>query len=126
MELDMLIREALSDAKWLIAKGGTDRAEVLNRVMGKIDDALKELDGVDLIDLNKVWHQAKDVMPPSLYGGNHADFLCVHQFKITSHPSLTHEVNCPEFEEYLKASPNDWWCRTGDLLKKEHRELYWR
>lgn len=45
----MLIRDALSDAQWLIAKGGTDRAEVLNRVMGKIDNALKELDGVDLI-----------------------------------------------------------------------------
>lgn len=42
----MLIRDALSDAKWLIAKGGTDRAEVLNRVMGKIDDALKELMGL--------------------------------------------------------------------------------
>ena len=41
MELDMLIRSALSDAKWLIAKGGTDRAEVLNRVMGNIDEALK-------------------------------------------------------------------------------------
>jgi hypothetical protein len=26
MELDILIRSALSDAKWLIAKGGTDRA----------------------------------------------------------------------------------------------------
>lgn len=26
MELDMLIRSALSDAKWLIAMGGTDRA----------------------------------------------------------------------------------------------------
>lgn len=38
----MLIRSALSDAQWLIAKGGTDRAEVLNRVMGNIDDALKE------------------------------------------------------------------------------------
>lgn len=126
MELDMLIRSALSDAKWLIAKGGTDRAEVLNRVMGKIDNVLKELDGADLIDLNKVWHQAKDVMPPSVYGGNHADFLCVHQFKPTSHPSLTHEEYCPELEEYLKANPNDWWCRTGDLLKKEHRELYWR
>lgn len=126
MELDMLIRSALSDAKWLIAKGGTDRAEVLNRVMGKIDDALKELDGADLIDLNKVWHQAKDVMPPSAYGGNHGDLLCVHQFKPNSHPHLTHEENCPEFEEYLKASPNDWWCRTGDLLKREHRELYWR
>lgn len=25
MELDMFIRSALSDAKWLIAKGGTDR-----------------------------------------------------------------------------------------------------
>lgn len=62
MELDMLIRSALSDAKWLIAKGGTDRAEVLNRVLGKIDNVLKELDGADLIDLNKVWHQAKDVM----------------------------------------------------------------
>ena len=122
----MLIRSALSDAKWLIAKGGTDRAEVLNRVMGNIDDALKELEGADLIDLNKVWHQAKDVMPISMYGGNYADFLCVHQFKPTSHPHLTHEENCPEFEEYLKSSPNDWWCRTGDLLKKEHRELYWR
>ena len=61
MEIDMLIRSALSDAKWLIAKGGTDRAEVLNRVMGKIDDAMKELDGADLIDLNKVWHQAKEL-----------------------------------------------------------------
>lgn len=126
MELDMLIRSALSDANWLIAKGGTDRAETLNRVLGKIDNVLKKLDGADLIDLNKVWHQAKDVMPPNLYGGNHADFLCVHQFKPTSYPILTHEVNCPIFEEYLKASPNDWWCRTGDLLKKEHRELYWR
>lgn len=122
----MQIRSALSDAQWLIAKGGTDRAETLNRVLGKIDNVLKKLDGADLIDLNKVWHQAKDVMPPNLYGGNHADFLCVHQFKPTSYPILTHEVNCPIFEEYLKASPNDWWCRTGDLLKKEHRELYWR
>lgn len=83
-------------------------------------------DGAYLVDLNKVWHQAKDVMPPSIYGGNHGDLLCVHQFKPNSHPHLTHEENCPEFEEYLKASPNDWWCRTGDLLKMEHRELYWR
>lgn len=45
----MLIRSALSDAKWLIAKGGTDRAEVLNHVLGNIDDALKELDGADLL-----------------------------------------------------------------------------
>lgn len=57
----MQIRIALSDAQWLIAKGGTDRAETLNRVLGKIGNVL-----------------------------------------------------------------NDWWCRTGDLLKKEHRELYWR
>lgn len=42
MELNELIRSALSDAKWLIAKGGTDRAEVLNCVLGNIDDALKE------------------------------------------------------------------------------------
>lgn len=91
MELDMLIRSALSDAQWLIAKGGTDRAETLNRVLGKIGNVLKELDGVYLIDLNKVWHQAKDVMPPRIYGGNHADLLCVHQFKPTSHPILTHE-----------------------------------
>lgn len=122
MELDMLIRCALSDGKWLICKGGTDRAEILNRVLGNIDYALKEPDGVDLINLNKVWHQAKDVMPPRIYGGNHADY----QFKPDSHPHLTHEENCPEFEEYLKASPDDWLCRTGDLLKKEHRELYWR
>lgn len=40
MELDMLIRSAQSDAKWLIAKGGTDGVEVLNRVMGKIDNVL--------------------------------------------------------------------------------------
>lgn len=104
MELNELIRSALSDAQWLIAKGGTYRAEVLNCVLGKIDNVLNELDGADLIDLNKVWHQ----------------------FKPNSHPHLTHEENCPEFEEYLKASPNDWWCRTGDLFKKEHRELYWR
>ena len=26
MELDMLIRSDMSDAKWLIANGGTDRA----------------------------------------------------------------------------------------------------
>lgn len=126
MELDMQIRSALSDAQRLIAKGGTGRAETLNRVLGKIGNVLKELDGVYLIDLNKVWHQAKDVMPPRIYGGNHADLLCVHQFKPTSYPILTHEMNCPIFQEYLKASPNDWWCRTGDLLKKEHRELYWR
>lgn len=126
MELDMQIRSALSDANWLIAKGGTDRAEVLNRVLGKIDNVLKELDGAELIDLNKVWNQAKDVMPLSIYGGNHADFLCVHQFKTNSHPHLTYEDNFHEFEEYLKASPNDWWCVTWDLLKKEHRELYWR
>lgn len=48
MELDVLIRSAMSDAQWLIAKGGTDRAEVLNRVLGKIDNVLKELDGVEL------------------------------------------------------------------------------
>lgn len=102
MELDMQIRSALSDANWLIAKGGTDRAEVLNRVLGKIDNVLKELDGVYLIDLNKVWHQAKDVMPPRIYGGNHADLLCVHQFKPTSHPILTHEQNCPIFKSILK------------------------
>lgn len=126
MELDVLIKNALSDAKCLIAKGGTDRAEVLNRVLGNIDDALKELDGVDLIDLNKVWHQAKDVMPPSAYGGNHGGLVCVHQFKPNSYPHVTHEEYGLVFEEYLRASPNDWWCRTGDLLKKEHRELYWR
>lgn len=83
MEKDMLIRCALSDAQWLIAKGGTDRAEVLNRVLGKIDDALKKLDGVYLIDLNKVWHQAKDVMPPRIYSGNHADLLCVLSSSLT-------------------------------------------
>ena len=68
MELDMLIRSALSDAQWLIAKGGTDRAEVLNRVLGKIDNVLKELDGVELIDLNKVWLDGKLVgIYPSLH-----------------------------------------------------------
>lgn len=126
MELDVLLKSVLEDAKFLILNFGSNNFENLKVVLKNINIALKELDGADLIDLNKVWHQAKDVMPPSIYGGNHADLLCVHQFKPNSHPQLTHEENCPEFEEYLKASPNDWWCRTGDLLKKEHRELYWR
>lgn len=126
MELDVLLKSVLEDAKFLILNCGSNNFEDLKVVLKNINIALKELDGADLIDLNKVWHQAKDVMPPRIYGGNHADLLCVHQFKPTSHPHLTHEENCPEFEEYLKASPNDWWCRTGDLLKKEHRELYWR
>lgn len=126
MELDVLLKSVLEDAKFLILNCGSNNFENLKVVLKNINIALKELDGADLIDLNKVWHQAKDVMPPSIYGGNHADLLCVHQFKPNSHPQLTHEENCPIFEEYLKASPNDWWCRTGDLLKKEHRELYWR
>lgn len=126
MELDVLLKSVLEDAKFLILNYGSNNFENLKVVLKNINIALKELDGADLIDLNKVWHQAKDVMPPSIYGGNHADLLCVHQFKPNSHPHLTHEENCPVFEEYLKASPNDWWCRTGDLLKKEHRELYWR
>lgn len=126
MELDVLLKSVLEDAKFLILNYGSNNFENLKVVLKNINIALKELDGAELIDLNKVWHQAKDVMPPRIYGGNHADLLCVHQFKPTSHPHLTHEENCHEFEEYLKASPNDWWCRTGDLLKKEHRELYWR
>lgn len=126
MELDVLLKSVLEDAKFLILNCGSNNFEDLKVVLKNINIALKELDGADLIDLNKVWHQAKDVMPPSIYGGNHADLLYVHQFKPTSHPILTHEQNCPEFEEYLKSSPNDWWCRTGYLLKKEHRELYWR
>lgn len=126
MELDVLLKSVLEDAKFLILNCGSNNFENLKVVLKNINIALKELDGADLIDLNKVWHQAKDVMPPSIYGGNHADLLCVHQFKPNSHPQLTHEENCPEFEEYLKMNPNDWWCRTGYLLKKEHRELYWR
>lgn len=126
MELDVLLKSVLEDAKFLILNYGSNNFENLKVVLKNINIALKELDGAELIDLNKVWHQAKDVMPPSIYGGNHADLLCVHQFKPNSHPHLTHEENCPIFEEYLKSSPNDWWCRTGDLLKKEHRELYWR
>ena len=126
MEIDVLLKSVLEDAKFLILNYGSNNFENLKVVLKNINIALKELDGADLIDLNKVWHQAKDVMPPRIYGGNHADLLCVHQFKPNSHPHLTHEENCPVFEEYLKASPNDWWCRTGDLLKKEHRELYWR
>lgn len=126
MELDVLLKSVLEDAKFLILNYGSNNFENLKVVLKNINIALKELDGADLIDLNKVWHQAKDVMPPRIYGGNHADLLCVHQFKPTSHPILTHEEYCPEEEAYLKASPNDWWCRTGDLLKKEHRELYWR
>lgn len=126
MELDVLLKSVLEDAKFLILNYGSNNFENLKVVLKNINIGLKELDGADLIDLNKVWHQAKDVMPPRIYGGNHADLLCVHQFKPTSHPNLTHEENCPVLEEYLKASPRDWWCRTGDLLKKEHRELYWR
>lgn len=124
--VEVFIRNALGATKWIVLNKCKCDPEDRDTVLRVVDLALKELDGADLIDLNKVWHQAKDVMPPSIYGGNHADLLCVHQFKPTSHPSLTHEENCPIFEEYLKASPNDWWCRTGDLLKREHRELYWR
>lgn len=124
--VEVFIRNALGATKWIILNKCKCDTEDRDKVLRVVDLALKELDGVDLIDLNKVWHQAKDVMPPSIYGGNHADFLCVHQFKPTSHISLTHEVNCPILEEYFKANLNDWWCRTGDLLKKEHRELYWR
>lgn len=124
--VEVFIRNALGVVKWIVLNKCKCDTEDRDKVLRVVDRALKELDGADLIDLNKVWHQAKDVMPPNIYGGNHADFLCVHQFKPTSHLSLTHEVNCPILEEYFKASPNDWWCRTGDLLKKEHRELYWR
>lgn len=124
--VEVFIRNALGATKWIILNKCKCDTEDRDKVLRVVDLALKELDGADLIDLNKVWHQAKDVMPPSLYGGNHADFLCVHQLKPTSHLSLTHEVNCPILEEYFKANQNDWWCRTGDLLKKEHRELYWR
>ena len=124
--VEVFIRNALGAVKWIVLNKFKCDAEDRDKVLRVVDRALKELDGADLIDLNKVWHQAKDVMPPSIYGGNHADLLCVHQFKPTSHPILTHEEYCPEEEAYLKASPNDWWCRTGDLLKKEHRELYWR
>ena len=123
--VEVFIRNALGATKWIILNKCKCDTEDRDKVLRVVDLALKELDGADLVDLNKLWHQAKDVMPPSLYGGNHADFLCVHQFKPTSHLSLTHEVNCPILEEYFKANPNDWWCRTGDLLKKEHRELYW-
>lgn len=124
--VEVFIRNALGATKWIVLNKCKCDPEDRDKVLRVVDLALKELEKADLIDLNKVWHQAKDVMPPSTYGGNHSDLLCVHQFKPNSHPNLTHEENCPEFEEYLKASPNDWWCRTGDLLKKEHRELYWR
>ena len=124
--VEVFIRNALGAVKWIVLNKCKCDAEDRDKVLRVVERALKELEGADLIDLNKVWHHAKDVMPPSIYGGNHADLLCVHQFKPNSHPHLTHEENCHEFEEYLKSSPNDWWCRTGDLLKKEHRELYWR
>ena len=102
MELDVLIKNALSDAQWLIAKGGTDRAEVLNRVLGNIDYALKELDGAELIDLSRVWYQAKDIVPPKIYCGNRSDVLCVHQFKPSSHPHLTYEKNGLSLRSILK------------------------
>lgn len=124
--VEVFIRNALGAVKWIVLNKCKCAAEDRDKVLRVVERALKELDGADLIDLNKVWHQAKDILPPRIYGGNHAGLLCVHQFKPNSHPDLTHEENCPEFEEYLKANPNDWWCRTGDLLKKEHRELYWR
>lgn len=124
--VEVFIRNALGAVKWIVLNKCKFDTEDRDKVLRVVDRALKKLDGADLVDLNKVWHQAKDVMPPSIYGGNHGDLLCVHQFKPTSHPILTHEEYCPEEEAYLKASPNDWWCRTGDLLKKEHRELYWK
>lgn len=64
MELDMLIRSALSDAQWLIAKGGTDRAETLNRVPGKIGNVLKELDGgIKFVRKNKTWKNVLEEKP---------------------------------------------------------------
>lgn len=124
--VEVFIRNALGAVKWIVLNKCKCDDEDRDKVLRVVERAFKELDGADLIDLNKVWHQAKDVMPLSMYGGNYADFLCVHQIKTNSHPHLTYEDNFHEFEDYLKASPNDWWCRTGDLLKKEHRELYCR
>lgn len=60
----MLIRSALSDAQWLIAKGGTDRAETLNRVLGKIGNVLKELDGgIKFVRKNKTWKNVLEEKP---------------------------------------------------------------
>lgn len=89
--VEVFIRNALGAVKWIVLNKCKCDAEDRDKVLRVVDRALKEL---DVADLNKVWHQAKDVMPPRIYGGNHADLLCVHQFKPTSHPILTHEENC--------------------------------
>jgi len=116
------LKDILLKAKDAIQRGVNHRAFDMNSVLGGIDKAVKYLDGADLIDLNKVWHQAKDKMP-DIYGGRFNDYLCVHKFRPSGHTHLTHEENCPELEEYLKRNPNDWWCNVWNLLKSEHNEL---
>jgi len=118
----IVMKDILLKAKDAIQRGCNNRASYLNSVLGGIDEAVDWLNGADLIDLSKVWHQAKDELP-DIHGGRYNDYLCVHKFSPSGHTHLTHEENCPEFEEYLKKNPEDWWCNTWDLLKHEHSEL---
>ena len=69
------LKDILLKAKDAIQRGVNHRAFDMNSVLGGIDKAVKYLDGADLIDLNKVWHQAKDKMP-DIYGGRFNDYLC--------------------------------------------------
>lgn len=62
--VEVFIRNALGATKWIILNKCKCDTEDRDKVLRVVDRALKELDGADLIDLNKVWHQAKDVMPP--------------------------------------------------------------
>ena len=118
-----VLKDILLKAQDLILRGGRNKAVNYNDVLNGINEAVEWLDGADLIDFNKVWHQAKDKMP-DIYGGRYNDYLCVHKFRPSGHTHLTHEENCPEFEEYLKKNPEDWWCNVWDLLKKEHNEKF--
>ena len=118
-----VLKDILLKAQDLILRGGRNKAVNYNDVLNGINEAVEWLDGADLIDLNKVWHQAKDKMP-DIYGGRYNDYLCVHKFRPSGHTHLTHEENCPEFVEYLQKNPDDWWCNVWDLLKKEHNEKF--
>lgn len=120
---EKVLKDILLKAQDLILRGGRNKAVNYNDVLNGLHEAVEWLDGADLIDLNKVWHQAKNTMP-DIYGGRYNDYLCVHKFRPYGHTHLTHEENCPEFEEYLRKNPEDWWCNVWNLLKKEHNEKF--
>lgn len=111
----MLIRSALSDAQWLIAKGGTDRAETLNRVLGKIGNVLKELLTSTRCGIRRKMLCRQEFMVAIMQ----TCCVCISSSLLLI-LSLLMNRTAQFFKSILKR------VRTWDLLKKEHRELYWR